>query len=127
MFEQSKLFMALSDDHVYSEVYPSESLHDFVSLYFETKNLSDEPQQVTICPDGYFKLIVQVLRGKITAFFLTGLWTNEVDIVIPPKVISYGIKFKVIAPELIFQKSNAINDTTMKKQCCYLPHSNTIT
>lgn len=104
MFEQSKLFMALSDDHVYSEVYPSESLHDFVSLYFETKNLSNEPQQVTICPDGYFKLIVQVLHGKITAFFLTGLWTNEVDIVIPPKVISYGIKFKVIAPELIFQK-----------------------
>lgn len=104
MFEGSKVFMAINKDHVYSEIYPSKILDDFVSLYFETKNLSNKPQKVTICPDGYFKLIVQVLHGRITAYFLTGLWTSEVDIVIPPGVISYGIKFKVIAPEALIKK-----------------------
>lgn len=96
--------MASNTKHVYSELYPSNALDDFVALYFEAKNLSDEPHELTICPDGYFKLIIQVLDGEIIRCFHTGFWSNEFETAIPPNVISYGIKFKIIAPEYIMKR-----------------------
>ncbi len=96
--------MPTNTHHTYNEIYPSKELDDFVSLYFEACNLSDIPEKITICPDGYFKLIIQILDGKIISYFLTGLWINEVEIVIPPKVTTYGIKFKIIAPEYILKR-----------------------
>lgn len=116
MFGEPKTFMSISSNHVYNEVYPSEALNDYVSLYFKAENLSDEPQEMTICPDGYFKLIVQLLDGKIKAYFLTGIWANEIDIVIPPRVVTYGIKFKIISAELIFKReiSSILNSVEQK-------------
>ena len=96
--------MASNNHHTYSELYPSKPLDDFVSLYFAAKNLSDKPYKTTICPDGYFKLIIQVQENKIIAYFLTGLWTKEVDIAIPPNTTTYGIKFKILAAEYILKK-----------------------
>ena len=95
----------------YSEIYPSKELGDYVASYWENINPFDTPQKVTICPDGYFKLIIQLVNGKISAYFLTGLWTTEMDIVIQPRVITYGIRFKIIAPEYILRKSitNVLN------------------
>lgn len=102
-----KLKFSIDTKHKYTELYPSDNLHDFVSLYFEAVNPSDEPHKITICPDGYFKLIIQVLDGKIVSYFLTGLWMREVEIVMAPKVRTYGIKFKVIAPEYILKREVA--------------------
>ncbi len=96
--------MATNQTHRYEELYPSKDLEDFVSLYFKSKNLSDKPEKMTICPDGYFKLIVQLKEDKIVACFLTGLWVNEVEITLPPHVTTYGIKFKIIAAEYIFKR-----------------------
>ncbi len=117
MFGASKLYMSNNGEHVYNEAYPSEGLDDYVSLYFKAENLSDEPQPMTICPDGYFKLIIQLLEGKIVAYFLTGIWANEIDIVIPSKVITYGIKFKIIAAEIILKReiSSILNSVEQKK------------
>lgn len=107
--------------HQYSELYPSDDLKDFISLYFEAKNLSNTPQDVIICPDGYFKLIVQVHEGKIISYFLTGLWTKEVKIVVPPKVITYGVKFKIIAPEYILKREiRAIINSVEQLNASYL-------
>ncbi|MEM6720192.1 MAG: DUF6597 domain-containing transcriptional factor [Bacteroidota bacterium] len=105
MFENFKAFMAIRKHHVYEEIYPSEVLQDFVGMYWMAKNLAAEVHKITICPDGYFKLILQVVDGKIVSYFLTGLWTKEVEVVIQPKMITYGIKFKIIAPEYIFKRS----------------------
>jgi AraC-like DNA-binding protein len=93
-----------NSNHVYTELYPSKELDDYVSLYFEAKNLSDKPEKITIFPDGYFKLIIQVKDNKIVSYFLTGIWTKETNIIIPPKVTSYGIKFKLIAAECILKR-----------------------
>ncbi|CAL2104583.1 AraC family transcriptional regulator [Tenacibaculum sp. 190130A14a] len=93
-----------NNNHQYSELYPSKGLEDFISLYFEAKNLSDKPKKVTICPDGYFKLIIQVKENKITSYFLTGIWVKEIEIVIPAKVTTYGVKFKIIASEAILKR-----------------------
>ncbi len=117
MFGEPKIFMSTNKEHIYNEVYPSDGLDDYVSLYFKAENLSDKPQPMTICPDGYFKLIIQILDGKIVAYFLTGIWANEIDIVIPPKVITYGIKFKIIAAEMILKReiSSILNSVEQKK------------
>ncbi|MEO1009684.1 MAG: DUF6597 domain-containing transcriptional factor [Bacteroidota bacterium] len=91
-------------NHIYSEIYPSPELEDFISLYFSSQNTSDTPNTMTICPDGYFKLIIQLKEGEISAYFLTGLWMKEVEIVIPPGVITYGVKFRILAPEYILKR-----------------------
>jgi len=96
--------MSISLTHKYSELYPSKALENYVASFFEARNESDKAEEITICPDAYFKLIIQVLDGKIVAYFLTGIWAKEIDIVIPPRVISYGIRFKVIAPEYILRR-----------------------
>ncbi|AXT60119.1 AraC family transcriptional regulator [Aquimarina sp. AD10] len=88
----------------YNELYPRKELEDFVASYWENKNLTEFPQEVTICPDGYIKLIVQLKDHKIVAYFLTGIWAKEIDIIVPPGIITYGIRFKIIAPEYILQR-----------------------
>ncbi len=117
MFGDSKKLMSIQNEHIYSELYPSEDLDDYISLYFMAENLSDKPQEMTICPDGYFKLIVQILEGKIVAYFLTGIWANEIDIVVKPRVTTYGIKFKVIAAEMILNReiSSILNSVEQKE------------
>lgn len=99
--------------HVYRELYPSKELHDYVASYWESKNLTDFYQNFTICPDGYVKLIIQLLKGKIIRVIITGLWTKELDIVVPPEVVSYGMRLKIIAPEYILKKDTkqSLNNT----------------
>lgn len=86
---------------------PSEPLDDFVHLYWEHTNHSGEANKLTIFPDSFFKLIFIFQNGKIVAHFMTGLWTNEMEFKIPSDSILYGIKFKILAPEYIFQKEIA--------------------
>ena len=103
-FSTFEIKMSTSSTHKYSELYPSKALGNYVASYFEARNESDKLEEITICPDAYFKLIIQVLDGKVASYFLTGLWAKEIDIVIQPRIITYGIRFKVIAPEYILRR-----------------------
>lgn len=96
--------MSIEKNHKYSELYPRKELSNYIASYFEARNLSNQPHKLTICPDGYFKLIIQLVDNKIVAFFLTGIWAKEVEIVIQPHVVTYGIRFKIIAPELLIKR-----------------------
>ncbi len=99
--------------HIYNELYPCEALDDFIASYFESKNLSNKHHNITICPDGYVKLIIQLVNGQVVRFIMTGLWTKELDIVTPPGVVSYGIRLKVIAPEYLLHRDTkeTLNNT----------------
>lgn len=57
-------------------------------MYWEHKNLNDSPLNVTIFPDSFFKLIVELSDNKIVAYFLTGIWTKDVEITVPPKILA---------------------------------------
>jgi len=91
----------------FSQINPSKGLEDFVDSYWTYKNPTDKPKKMTIFPDSFFKLIVEFQEDRITRYFLTGLWTKEVEIISPPNSSMYGIKFKILAPEYIFQKEIA--------------------
>lgn len=97
----------MKNKSTYIEIKPNEELKEFVHSFFMHENLLDEAQKMTIFPDSYFKLIITVKNGKIVAYFMTGLWTEERSIVIPPKAITFGCRFKVLAPEFLFNKEVA--------------------
>lgn len=112
---------------MYNELYPSEELYDYVASYWESYNSGDFYQEATICPDGYVKLVIQLLEGKVVRFIITGLWTKEMDIVVPPGIVSYGVRLKVIAPEYILKEdSKSSFNTTIELDPDYL-NFNTIT
>ena len=96
--------MSSEKKHKYSELYPSKQLDNYVASYFEAINLTNKPQKITICPDSYFKLMVQLLDGKITSYILVGLFTREIDIIIQPNIVVYAIRFKILAPEYILKR-----------------------
>jgi AraC-like DNA-binding protein len=86
---------------------PSKLLDDFVHIYWEHKNTSNYANILTIFPDSFFKLIFLYQKGKIVAYFMTGLWTDEMEFKTPPNTTIYGVKFKILAPEYIFQNEVA--------------------
>jgi AraC-like DNA-binding protein len=97
---------------------PCSVLEDFIEIFWEHKNLDSVATTRTIFPDSFLKLIVEVAEGKIIAYFITGIWSKETDITIPAKTTVYGIKFKILAPEYIFQKE--FSDTLLSQ--INLPH-----
>lgn len=91
----------------FRQLSPSEKLTDFVDSYWEHINHTNAPKIVSISPDSFFKVIIEVVDDKIVAYFLTGLWPTETEVIIPKHAIVYGIKFKILAPEYIFQREIA--------------------
>ncbi|MCD6178288.1 MAG: hypothetical protein J7K39_00135 [Bacteroidales bacterium] len=52
-------------------------------------------------------MVVTLVNNKTSIVFLTGLWTKESEIIIPANATIYGIKFKILASEYIFQREIA--------------------
>ena len=91
----------------FSHLSPAKGLEELVDSYWAHQNLTNQVKRVTIIPDSFFKIIIEFRGANITSYFLTGLWTKEVEIAIPAHTSMYGIKFKILAPEYIFQKEIA--------------------
>ena len=47
--------------------------------------------------------------------FLTGLWSKEKEVTLSPKSVTFGIRFKILAPEYVFNRDVAsiLNDREM--------------
>ena len=95
------------ENRSYKQINPIPALKYFVEVFWEHNNGSDSPNQLTIFPDSFFKLIIMLNDGKITAYLLTGLWTKEIEVSIPANTVVYGVKFKILAAEYLFQKEFA--------------------
>jgi len=93
--------------HSYKQLQPSAGLSTYVDSYWESVNHSNQPLNSTIIPDSFFKLVVTVIDSKIAVVFLSGLSLKQTEIVIPARATIYGIKFKILAPECIFQREMA--------------------
>jgi AraC-like DNA-binding protein len=95
------------DNIQFSHLSPVKGLEELVHSYWAHQNLTNKVQKVTILPDSFFKIIIEFRGTNITRYFLTGLWIKEVEIAIPANTSMYGIKFKILAPEYIFNREIA--------------------
>jgi AraC-like DNA-binding protein len=86
-----------------------------VDSFFWHENLTDDNQSFIICPDSYFKLIIFLVDGEIKMHFLTGLWAKEKEVTLSSKSVTFGIRFKILAPEYVFNRNVAtiLNDREM--------------
>lgn len=86
---------------------PSDGLSDYIECFLEHKNNTPLNESFTIFPDSFFKIVFEWHAGKLKAYYLTGIWTKEVNISIPPYTSVIVIKFKLLAPEYVFKREVA--------------------
>lgn len=91
----------------FTHLSPSEELENYIECFWEHANNSSVNKSFTIFPDSFFKVIFEWQNGVLKAFYLTGIWTNEITISIPAHTTLIGIKFKILASEYIFNREFA--------------------
>jgi AraC-like DNA-binding protein len=91
----------------YKELQPGGQLTDFVKCYWWFNNATSNSLDLTILPDGCFDLLVHFRNNKLSETSLTGIWTKQVDVSIEPDTQIFGIRFKLLAVDHIFQKNIA--------------------
>lgn len=87
----------------YRELQPSGFLTHFIACFWEYRT-ADLPLKHTIIPDGYFDLIVEFEDDQLQLVKLTGVWTEPVNVSIPQSTTLFGIRFKLLATEYLFQQ-----------------------
>lgn len=85
----------------------NEALKQYIRCFWWLDNDSSENLNYTILPDGFFDVIVRFDNYKYQSTALTGLYTKEVEVVIPPNHQLFGIQFKLPAVEYVFHESIA--------------------
>jgi AraC-like DNA-binding protein len=99
----------------YEEIDTDKSLTDFVKRFWKFSNPTADTQHYTILPDGYFDLIITIKANKLDSINLFGLWTKEIEVVVPADTIIIGICFKPLAAEYILQQNIADTLNNFKK------------
>ncbi|MCG8326767.1 MAG: hypothetical protein MI974_03725 [Chitinophagales bacterium] len=97
----------MKEEQTYQQIKPIKKLENLVHSFWMHKNVSDEPEYMTIVPDSYLKIVFVVQNGKVTRYFMTGLWIRENTFTTPPNAINYGCRLKVLAPEYLLQQEVA--------------------
>ncbi|MFD2564956.1 DUF6597 domain-containing transcriptional factor [Aquimarina rubra] len=91
----------------YYQQASNEVLKEYIRCFWWLDNDSSKNLDYTILPDGFFDVIVRFENYKYQSTVLTGLYTKEVEVVIPPNHQLFGIQFKLPAAEYIFCESIA--------------------
>lgn len=87
----------------YREIKPIGFLTNFIQSFWEYETFDTEFEH-TIIPDGYFDLIVEFENNLFKQIKLTGVWIKPVNVTIPKSTKIFGIRFKLLATEYIFQQ-----------------------
>jgi len=91
----------------YYQKASNEVLKQYIRCFWWLDNNSSKNLNYTILPDGFFDVIVRFDNYKYQSTVLTGLYTKEVEVVIPQNHQLFGIQFKLPAVEYIFYESIA--------------------
>ena len=87
----------------YKEVQADKSIADFVKLYWQFKNTSAEAKHYTVLPDGFFDLVIYISNNEINNISLYGVWSKQINVVVPGFTTVLGITFSPIAAEYVFK------------------------
>lgn len=92
---------------IYKEIKPSKHIDDFVHSFWAHTNIEDTPKEITISPDSFFKIIFLVQKNQIINYFMTGIWTDNKNFVIPPNTSIFGCRLRILAPEFLINEEIA--------------------
>ena len=88
----------------YQEKHTGGFIANFIKNFWEFETF-EKQCNYEILPDGFFDLIFEIKKGQITKVSLTGVWTNQIQVMIPENTKLIGIRFKLISAEYIFKQS----------------------
>ncbi len=92
---------------IYFQQQAHKDLRDCIRCYWKIENRDKQAKSYTILPDGFFDLLICYHQGNKKSVYLTGLWNHKTNVVVQPETIIYGVQFRLLAVEQIFQKSIA--------------------
>jgi AraC-like DNA-binding protein len=84
----------------YEEKNPDEDLINFVKCFWTSETLTKNCEY-TILPDGYFDLIVEIKKDKISDIKLTGIWIIPIEVKIEIDTKIFAVRLKPLAIELL--------------------------
>lgn len=84
----------------YEEIKTDGYLSNFVKCFW-TSNTLTKSSNYTILPDGYFDLIIEIKKKKVSSVKLTGIWTIPIDIKTEIHKEIFAVRFKPLAIELL--------------------------
>ena len=92
---------------IYNQQTANEILKPYIRCFWWLDNDSSKNIDYTILPDGFFDIVVRFNNYEYQSTVLTGTYTEEIEVVIPPNQQLFGIQFKLLAAEYIFGESIA--------------------
>jgi len=84
----------------YEEIKTDGYLTNFVKCFW-TSNTLTKSSNYTILPDGFFDLIIEIKKKKVSSVKLTGIWTIPIDIKTEIHTEIFAVRFKPLAIELL--------------------------
>ncbi|MFK7770517.1 MAG: DUF6597 domain-containing transcriptional factor [Saprospiraceae bacterium] len=91
----------------YYQLPPDDFLKDFIRCYWWLDNSTDQDLKFSILPDGCFDLIILFKNYKQDHISLSGLWSKKTEVTVPPNTQLFGIQFRLLAVDYIFQEKIA--------------------
>ncbi len=92
---------------IYHQQKANAILKPYIRCFWWLDNDSSKNIDYTILPDGFFDIIVRFDNYEYDSTVLTGTYTKEIEVAIPPNHQLFGIQFKLLAAEYIFAESIA--------------------
>lgn len=90
---------------LYKELTPDKSLSDLIKRFWTVSNVTADTQYYAILPDGYFDIILTITDEKLKNISLTGLYTIDFEVIIPPQTTFLGVSFLPLASEYILAQN----------------------
>ncbi len=97
----------MKKEQLYRQIKPIKKLENLVHSFWMHRNATDQPEYMTVVPDSFLKIIFFVENGKVTRYFMAGLFIHEINYIIPPHATLYGCKLKILAPEFLINQEMA--------------------
>lgn len=97
----------MNTNNTYHHFEACEQLSNYVHSFWVHINPTNETEELTFTPDGFFKIIIIYQNNKIVRYFMTGLYDRHEEVSISPNSIGVGCRFKILAPEYLLNKSVA--------------------
>ena len=92
---------------VYEQIEPIAELSDLIDSFWIHRSQYKTNTVIPIIPDSFFKIILFVQEGKIIDYFMTGFFNHKMNFELPAKVVVYGCRLKILAPQFLLNQEVA--------------------